>query len=148
MHSLLISMFSFLLLAIILPEVTASDRQTTVVVTAVFSQKSLQVEDSLQTVKNEIRQEDFPHGTRIHVRPYLLEDFSQSFFYFFDSFYGVIKSGDISMVVVLEDLGRVSRIVPWLCSMWGIPVFFAYESQETKLQVSLYTHTIFHRYHV
>lgn len=125
------AMFYILLSVLFFPEIITSEHQKTFVVTAVFSQKSSHIEDFLQTVEDEIWQDGLPDGTAIHVRPHLWENISTSFLSLLDS-----VSGNISMVIVMEDMGRFSQTIPWLCSMFGIPVSLTYyEALDAKRKV-------------
>ena len=117
----------------LLPRIIAG--QDTFVVAAVFSHKSSHVEDFLKTAEREIR-DTFPDETTLYVRSHSLQNQSEDFYSSLLSFHDVINGGNISMVIILEDMGGLSQMITQLCSTWRVPVSLTYETLSVGRKVT------------
>lgn len=123
-------MLCILLVASLLPRNVAYENLETFTIAAIFSRKSTDVENSLRKAEAEVVNRNIlPNGTMLRVRPFVLENFSTSLQSSLVGFCDMIVSRNISVVIIVGDLGESVWVIPWISSRLRIPVSLAYNSR-------------------
>lgn len=123
-------MLCILLVASLLPRNVAYENLETFTIAAIFSRKSTDVENSLRKAEAEVVNRNIlPNGTMLRVQPFVLENFSTSLQSSLVGFCDMIVSRNISVVIIVGDLGESVWVIPWISSRLRIPVSLAYNSR-------------------
>ena len=136
LSSSLVEIFRALLLFSSLSSAISNDRPEIFNIAAVLSRPSSEVNDSLKMAEQEVALREVlpPERATLHTRPYVLGNFSTSFYNSLISFCGFVQAGNVSMVIVVDNMGENSWTIPWMGSMLGLPVSLAHRSPRSATQ--------------